>query len=554
MRRKATLVTVVLALITACWIVPGLWQTSEADAQQLAVAAVGQIEPDDPAQLASAEAPNLSTEEMEALQIRMLEMREQMAAGIPSEEAVSPDASPQAVGRETGLMLPQLGQFPGNPALLVVGRNSRNTNANNPAKGSTLAEPAAANNALRVFAAGNFNHAEVSVNGGATWADVPIPAGPAAAPIACCDHDVVIDDASRVTFHSVLYTNANQTTGAVRIFVRRIPPAANCSYTVEGPTANRLTDYPHMGLTKRFVYLSTNNVGSAGGFSRMKRLNLDQMANCVAVTFTDFNQLFSTFGQRVWVPAEGANNIETMFWGQRDNATTFRIFSWNEAAAAPTQVTRAIATSGAATPDCRGGVGNFSFIRAIDTSLAGFGLRTTAAPGANGGSGVYAAYWMVGTDAAHTQGHVHAAVFTLSGLALITQPPIFNNGICFGFPMVTSNKRGDIGISLAAGGRAGGGGSAAQGFVGVDDEFTTGIGFFSSVALTANGTHNRSDNRYGDYFTIHSYEPCEKWFSATNYARLNGTALANINSRYVEFGRNQSVQCYRAHASQLPSN
>src|SRR5207249_4600766 len=80
------------------------------------------------------------------------------------------------------------------------------------------------------------------------------------------------------------------------------------------------------------------------------------------------------------------------------------------------------------------------------------------------------------------------------------------------------------------------GGAAAQSAVGIDDDFTAGIGVFSLV-LTATGTHNRSQNdeRFGDYFTIHPYEPCEKWFTATNYALLNGTTASNVNSRYVEF-------------------
>jgi hypothetical protein len=144
-------------------------------------------------------------------------------------------------------------------------------------------------------------------------------------------------------------------------------------------------------------------------------------------------------------------------------------------------------------------------------------------------------------------------VFSLAGLSIVAQPHVFNNSFCFGYPVVTANKRGDLGISLALGGRQGGGGSAAQGAVGVDDEFTAGIGFFGTVSTTASGTHNRSDGRYGDYFTIHPYEPCEKWFTATNYALLNGTSAANVNSRYVEFGRNQSFRCYKAHRDQAPT-
>ena len=428
---------------------------SEAQTAEMQVE-TAQVAPDDAGQLAAAAAPSLSGAQLEGLQIRKLQMRERAAALVESGAAAAAAGLPLVAGRPTEVATGAVGQFHGNPALLVIGRNNRNTNANNATKGSTLAEPAAANNARLVFAAGNFNHAEVSNNGGASWTDVPLPGGPSAAPVVCCDHDVIIDDARRVTFHSTLYINSALTTGAVRIFVRRNPPLADCSYTIEGPIAGRLPDYPHLGQTKRFIYVSTNNVGPAGGFARMTRLNMDQMADCVTTTLVTFNQPFATFGQRVWVPGEGTNNIETMYWGQRDNATTFRIFSWKESSAAPTSTTRTISTSNATDPDCRGGVGNFDFIRAIDTILAGFGLRGTAAPGANGGSGVFAAYWTVSADAAHTQGHIHAAVFNLSGLGLLAQPHIFNNGFCFGFPAVSANKRGDIGITLASGGRAGG--------------------------------------------------------------------------------------------------
>jgi hypothetical protein len=438
------------------------------------------------------------------------------------------------------------------PGTLVIGRNNLNTNANSNALDSTLAEPAAANNARNVFAAGNFNHAEFSSDGGATWANVPLPGGPAATPILCCDNDVVIDDARRTTFHSALYVNSSLNTGTVRIFVRNNPPVADCAYDISFG-ANVLPDFPHLGLTKNFLYLSMNVlVADNGSAAYMVRVSMDPMVACGSPTFEAFAQSGSTFGQRVWVPAEGTNNIETMYWGQLDNVSTFRIFSWPEAAASPSSVTRTIAPSTFGEPDCRGGVGNFNFIDDTVASIAGFSLRGAAAPGAAGGSGVLAFYWQVRNDAQHTQGHIHAAVFSLSGFALLGEPHIFNNAFCFGFPIVTANKRGDLGITLAFGGMAGGGGAAAQGAVGIDDEFTPGIGVFNLVG-TAGGTHNRSDDRYGDYFTIHPFEPCEKWFSATNYALNGGVAVANVNSRYIEFGREQSIRCYRAHKDQAPT-
>ena len=505
----------------------------------------GQILPVFPSQL-RAPATVLSNQQMEAIFQKKLKLRYlgQPVGPGPGTQALPADSSP-----ETAAPGPGATQFHGNPALVVVGRNNKNTNANGP-KGSTLAEPAAANNALKVFAAGNFNHAEFSANGGATWADVPLPVGPAAAPINCCDHDVVIDDARRVFFHEDLYINSSLSTGVARIFVRTSPPAEACHYDIAIGTA--LPDFPKLGLTKRFLYLTINAVGSAGGFARIYRFNIDQMVDCASVSFSTFDQPFSTFGQRVWRPAEGTNNIETMYWGQLDNSTTFRVFSWKEANAAPTSVARAVAASSFAQPDCRGGVGNFNWIDALSASGVGFRTVGAAAPGANGGPGYVAFFWQAGPTGFATQGHVRSAAFNLSDLSLFSQPLIFNNTLCFGGPNVAANKRGDLGISLAFGGRAGGGGAAAQGAVGVDDEFTPGISF--NLAFAAAGTHNRSDQRYGDYFTVHAYEPCEKWFNATSYALLNGVSAANVNSRYLEFGRNQSLRCYQAHSNQLPAN
>jgi hypothetical protein len=559
-----------VGLITLLFIGAGFYFSStpspEAEAQgitgQRTDPEVGEIRLLDAGELAAAEGPQLSADELQALVLRKLELREQVTSQV-NNNPPSPPGLPLVRGRAAQIDEPveldtEGGEFHGTPSTLVLGRNNKNTRANDAALGSTLAEPAAANNARLVFSAGNFRHAEFSTNGGATYTNVPLPGGPADAPILCCDHDVVIDDARRVTFHSALYINSSVTNGVVRIFVRRnIGPVADCALDIDpaGTANNILPDYPHLGLTKQFLYLTINAIPTAGtGFARIHRINIDQLVDCVAApAITTFTQSFSPLGQRVWVPAEGTNNIETMYWAQLDNTTTFRIFSWPEAAAAPTSVTRTLSASTFTNPDCRGGTNNTDWIeRSTAFSIAGFRLRTAVAPGAVGGPGVLASYWNVGPDAAHTQGHIHAAVWTLSDFTLMGQPHIFNNSQCFGYPVVTANKRGDLGISLASGGKAGGAGPAVTGAVGVDDEFTSGVGVFSLVNV-ASGTHNPADERYGDYFTIHPHEPCEKWFTATSYALLDGTGVANVNSRYVEFGRQQSVRCYRAHRNQTPA-
>jgi hypothetical protein len=447
-------------------------------------------------------------------------------------------------------------QFHGAPSAFVIGRNNKNTHADN-AGNSTLAEPAAANHSRMIFAAGNFSHAEFSTDAGVNWVNVPIPGGPIDAPTPCCDHDVVIDDGRRVVFHSVLYINGTLSRGVVRIFVRPsfTAPAA-CAYDIFAGAADAiLRDYPHLGMTRNHLWLGTNEIGAVypgGQAARMYRFAMDAMADCGAVPFSVFQFNANVIGQRIFVPAEGANLKEAMYWGMLVNATTFRVFRWHQTAAAPTQQNFTVSASTFGDPDCRGGTGNFDFIRSIDASLLGFGLRGAV------GHDTLAFYWMVAADTAHTQGHIHGAVFRLLGAdglvnALIGQPPIFNNNFCTGFPMVTANKRGDYGMSFAHGGRAGGGGTAAQGAVMIADDFSSSApGVFTTFVTTAGGTHNRSDNRFGDYFTIHPYEPCEKWFFATNYALSGGTAVANVNYRVVEFGRNRDFRCYAAFRNQFP--
>ena len=539
----------------------------------------GVIEP----QFNAPAATRLSAAETAALVERRNQIREQTAAlwhrsaagpvgsvGLAPEATAETSVEAAAEPLDPALLETDDALFPGDPSLLIIGRNNRNTRANVAPAGSVLAEPSAVNNGALVFATGNFNHAEHSTDGGTTWTNVPLPGGPADAPSLCCDQEVVIDDASRVTFHSTMYTNADVTNSVVRIYVRRNinADAANCFYDIDvaGAANDVFQDYPHLGLTQTHVYLSTNNVGNpatGGERARMWRFGRERMAACVATTTETFDQLWSVFGQRVWTPAQGTNNIRSMYWAQHNNATTMRVFRWIDGAAAPTTFDRVLAASTFNNTainqkvDCRGGANNRNGLgSALHAAIIGFNHKCAAAPGGNTGQGTVGCWWAVRRDAAHTEAHIHAAVFGLPTLALLNQPQIFNNAFCFSIPAVSSNKRGDYGMSLTFGGRRGGGGAAMQGAVGLDDEFTVGLGVFSLMTVAA-GTHNpvanaNGDNRFGDYFSVRAHEPCEKWFVATNYALLDGTALANVNYRYVEFGRNNSVRCYRSHSGQIP--
>jgi len=67
-------------------------------------------------------------------------------------------------------------------------------------------------------------------------------------------------------------------------------------------------------------------------------------------------------------------------------------------------------------------------------------------------------YWNAGPDPSHTQGHIHSAIVSEVGLTLVAQTPMFISGntACNGLPMIATNDRGDLDVSTAVGGRAGG--------------------------------------------------------------------------------------------------
>jgi len=443
-------------------------------------------------------------------------------------------------------------QVHGSEAAFVFGRSNENTLADDPGK-SALAEPAGAGNGPLVFMAGNFSHAERSFNGGVTWTAVALPGGPAEAPILCCDHDVKMDNARRMWIHSYLYINSALTNGLIRLDIRRnFSAAPACSYILDpgGAGNNVLPDYPHIGLTDGFLWISSNSVGPpfpGGQSAQMFKFPLASIFDCVApIAGAVFSWPRTLEGQKVWVPAEGAEKRRYMVWSHAVSSTVDRWFLWRDLSASVAITTRGVGASSYIDADCRGGVNNADFWGFLNSSAHGFQRRNFVAENKVGTA------YGVGPDVTHSQGHIHAYALALTPAAgtgeavlggVIASTALANSGVCLGFPHVAANKKGHVGWAIAVGGRRGGGGSAVRPAAGIADDFTSILnplvvfnypGIFSS--------HNPT--RYGDYYNIHEDESCEKWFVATGYGLEGGTSVINIDSRWVEFGRNRYFRCW----------
>ncbi|WP_128379926.1 hypothetical protein [Streptomyces cavernae] len=491
-------------------------------------------------------AVKMSAAEAEAIRERLHANREKLAASVPQkniEAPRTPAAAASHVRKGTRA-----------PGTLVIGRNNKNTvaNTNTCGTGSTLAEPAAANEGPHVFASGNLSHQEFSTNGGATWnCASAFPAGPAEAPIPWGDTDVVYDHSRSVTFHSVMYLNSSATNGVVRVFVRRsIPAADNCSYTLDfDPSAtNVIPDYPHLGLSNDFLYVSANRVSPTAWLgASLRRLNLDQMASCVGASGSSVN-FTNAGGQRVLVPGHGARDV--MYFSWVNTPTQWRVFSWadNSASVLSTFVNVASMTFGDA--DCRGGANNTDWSSPLATGIVGFNVRTSI------GNDHVNVWVPTANDASHPHAYVRGARFRVgssqSALSLVQQPEIWFTDQCAGTSTTGVNDRGDEGLAIALGGRKGGGGPAVATAITMKDQFSPGPGGFSFTTVAA-ATHNPTNNRFGDYFTVRRQAPCGEFFTTTGYGLLNGTAVANVNSRYVEFGRGRDEPCYLAWRNSVPA-
>ena len=504
------------------------------------------LAPDNPADLARATAPVMSAAERADFIQRFYARRERVAA----EAVAAPgefDAEAAAGVRGVAPTEPGWANASELPNTLTIGKNRKNTLAE-AAGNSTLAEPAAINNRNQVLYAGNFAHLERSTNHGLTYVALSIPAGPADAPIRCCDNDMTIDETTRTGFHSHLYINSAQTNGVVRIFVKSPTNLGTtlCSYTIDpaGAANNILPDYPHIAISNLNVYLTINGNPTVGAnFARIYRFNKAQMRACQTTSTQTFTQPGGAIGARVWVPAGGGYPQSRMMWVQNETSTSMRVFNWNQADAAPTSVVRNVAPSVFVNPDCRGGIGNFDFIeRSTAFSIAGFRTRCTMASGVDQATPVLICYNFSAPQAGRPHAYLRGTTFRISDRVLISQPDIFSNNSCWGYPAMSSNTRGNLGMSLAFGGRTGGGGPAVRGVV----LLRTLSGTSSVFAST--GVANRSDGRYGDYSTIQRYQTCRAWFGATAYSWDSSPvdAANDVNARWVEFGREGDLPCYNA--------
>ena len=406
-------------------------------------------------------------------------------------------------------------------------------------KAGAVAEPSVANSGKNWFATQNWT-AGYSTDAGATWTKVsPVGSGanpPVNAPIFCCDQDVIHDHGRNVTFWSELFLDKTKSNGVVRILVRSADNLTNnCAYDIDGGIGIK-NDYPHLGLGNDYLYLTANVLKSGAGWQGAKiwRFNLDQIASCQPVQAGTFTWTGSV-GQVVWVPTRATT--DTMYLVTIENSSQNRYFWWpeNENVIYNKLIDVPAVKFGAAT--CTGGSSGADWMDKGGTGSIGLTVRSAVAQ--DNREQYLATYYGVAPTTGRPQAYIAGTIVRTSDMTLLSSPDLWSPDSCMGFADVNANSRGDLGITLAAGGSTTGG-SVVQGFVGISDSYSRGNnrGKFSTIYLAAAGDDNPS--AYGDYLTIRVQEPVDTAFIATSYAQLGGST----NTHIVEFMRGRYAQAY----------
>ncbi|MEO8660771.1 MAG: hypothetical protein ABI693_20035 [Bryobacteraceae bacterium] len=488
----------------------------------------------------------LSAAQLEAIEERREAMEEAADARVDNHPP-SPPGLPLVRDPETALApfsaLTSLGAL--TPDSYVLGKTV--TNPNVALAGQTsIVEPSVSNQSLNVFYLSN-DRADFSSDGGNTWTQLTIPGGPADAPVFCCDQTIVYDPSHSMWLWSRLYTTSASNNGVVHISVIKNAPTIACTFKYDpaGTADNMKPDYPQIGLSDNMFYQSTSEFQNGVWLrARMRRIPLDDLANCPASVTANVVD-FQPASKRMWTPVRGAKEI--MYWGQFENSTQLRIWSWPESSATATSVVQNVSATTFADSDCRGGTNNLDWIQSKGWGIGEGFLRGALARGGVGSANPTAQrlhfYWNGGADATHPQAYIRSAVFLLPSMALLAQPNINSNDFCYGYADVHPNSRGDLGLSLAFGGKTGGGGPALSGAVAIEDEFTPNYSL-GTVFVTTTGTHMPSGQRYGDYLSVKPHEPCGLWWTAANYALSGGTGATNLVARYLQFGRARDQNCW----------
>ncbi len=399
---------------------------------------------------------------------------------------------------------------------------------------SQINEPSTAEGGQYVFYTGNW-YAAVSSNGGDTFSFInPYSTFPASHGGFCCDQDVIYDPGTGLFLWYLQYVN--DSSGNLGRLAYTTNPAGSWKYVDVTPedgtggafAATDWMDYPHLGLSSSYVYITTNVFSSGDQFtgSQIIRLSLQQLRNS-----TGNNQVSAT---KYWekdfdvsVPVQGATT--SMYFSTHVDNAKMRLYSWPESGS----VTSVDVTHAAFNPDayaCKDAGSTMDPCARLDSrNMAGWvanGKIGVMWPSAQGTTGLGTFNWP----------YVQVLVVNESTKAIVADTAQYANDRAFITPSAAVNGNGDVGGTMFW---AGGAFKPSFG-VWISDAAAGGGAFPFALQTVTGGTGLSfgSQNRWGDYLRTRRSTTDPSQFVSTGFTMATSSS---VDPRYLRFGRGSVV-------------
>jgi len=400
------------------------------------------------------------------------------------------------------------------------------TSLNAGAHGNSTAvvlEPTTASNGSVVMYAGN-SFAAVSTNAGAGFAYLnPYTLFPASDGGFCC-HQVLRYVPSIDRFVWLLqYAKNGSSENRHRVATASSAQVAAGQWSYFDLTSQSLgvpsqwLDFPALGVSSGFLYLTTNVFNAADNFTRSSclRFALSDIADGGAATFDGFSVNDATSLH----PSQ--NGGTRAFIATHNSTSSLRLYHWDDTAAAAVRVNVTIPSwsqgpYSSTTPD------GFNWLGRVDSRIS----AVTVA-----GGEVWVA-WTAAAGGAYSLPQPYANIVRVHGttFAFLGDDRMIQLGAvaAAAYPALSTNANGEVGVAYAWGG----GGTA---FPNTSIGFLTG-GDRRQFTITP-GTHGPQAQAWGDSLTIRVDAQNPKHFSATGYSLVGGSTDGFAVPVYVRFGR-----------------
>lgn len=402
---------------------------------------------------------------------------------------------------------------------------------------SDVMETSAAVGGKYTFHTGNWFAARSS-NGGGTityinpYADMPD---------FCCDQ-VTLYDSARDTFlwyrQGIKDANGNN-----RIILGVSATGASfCNYSITSSAPNAAWagtwfDYPHLQLGADYLYIATNMFNNSNSWVRtvMLRFPLDALDTCAGF---NYNYLAVT-DWFTFVPAQGTDHI--MWFASNWPSTTpqnnrLRIWRWDEDSTGLLTYDRTVATWNTGGATCGTG-GNW-------LSRSDFRMKTGARYMIQNnnrkdvGRKILGWWWNSAQGGGFTQPFIDGAAFYEDNLTQVTGAqgrPYVWGSVCFAYPSVAADTRGDIAMVLNVGN---GTNNSPSLYYALSDDYTAAP---PGWAITFVRGSSFNPTRFGDYNTARVYEPSkDTWIGSGHYVDSSN----RVAPVFFTFGRSRDYQSW----------